>query len=938
MLKETLLSMAVIALLSGCGGTTGSTSSSTVKNDKSIAVRSVVFKANQTCANGGVEIFTGIDTNGNGVLDLNEQTSSETICNGTNGTNGVDGKSAYQIWLDANNTGTEADFLNSLKGSNGIDGIDGTDGTSALVATNSLPAGDAHCSNGGVEILIGMDNNRDNILQSSEVTSTRYVCNGTNGMNAQTAPIIHTLYTSPTVAFPNQMINLGAVVSDPDGGTMHYSWKDANGTELSQDVTLTTHAPSAEGSYLYSFSAIDDMNNSITGYIDVQVMVSDSGQPTQNQSVVVGDTNVSIAIDQNISLAPVTGDIDGTLLVGGPDQNVIGAIFMKPDFDSRGNAQTILDDTINTLSTSLQNGNSAQFTNISTRNLPSSTAIPSGVMAYYDVHLNGAEKPVSLLNKIVALIGSNVRGGVVTTSLSDTSSFASDKRFRVGFTVQYIDATHVLTRVAVVERYDYNNYSGVMQDILNPFSVQTTGQVLEHRQESFTAHDTSVTNKVDFLFVVDNSASMNSHQNNVRQAAQDFATSLANSNLDYHIGIITTDNSNLVGGGFIDNNITEFEQRVMVGTNGSPTETGIYESEQALMSTAYGDDHNGSVTLSGYPRQGAHLNVIILTDERSQYTSRSNHTFDVNHNLFVDRGYTVYGIINQRSAGQYSELIQVTGGSEAPIASTDYSGLMSSIATDSGSVASGYRLSHAGTIDNVKVDGVYVQRNSADGWTYDAGTNVLLFHGNAVPQVNANIEVNYEYYRALAVTNLTLSIDANATYQVDDIIELHGIALYEDNSSGPLAINSNDMNITTSNASVIALVNGELKAMAPGNADINVMLDNGVQSSISLTIQDYPLVTANQVITGIHLARNETATYKFEAAQSGTLTFESNSSYDTYAYLYDANMTLITSNDDGGNDRNFRIVHALDAGTYYLRAKGYGGREIPSMDLNITFQ
>lgn len=33
---------------------------------------------------------------------------------GANGNNGVDGKSAYQIWLDLGNAGTEQDFLNSI--------------------------------------------------------------------------------------------------------------------------------------------------------------------------------------------------------------------------------------------------------------------------------------------------------------------------------------------------------------------------------------------------------------------------------------------------------------------------------------------------------------------------------------------------------------------------------------------------------------------------------------------------------------------------------------------------------------------------------------------------------------------------------------------------------------------------------------------------------
>ena len=48
---------------------------------------------------------------------------------GANGQDGVDGKSAYQIWLDNGNTGTETDFLNWLKGKDGTNGVDGKDGT-----------------------------------------------------------------------------------------------------------------------------------------------------------------------------------------------------------------------------------------------------------------------------------------------------------------------------------------------------------------------------------------------------------------------------------------------------------------------------------------------------------------------------------------------------------------------------------------------------------------------------------------------------------------------------------------------------------------------------------------------------------------------------------------------------------------------------------------
>lgn len=58
---------------------------------------------------------------------------------GTDGADGANGKSAYQIWLDAGNTGTEEEYLASLKGDKGdkgdtgeqgIQGPPGTDGTS----------------------------------------------------------------------------------------------------------------------------------------------------------------------------------------------------------------------------------------------------------------------------------------------------------------------------------------------------------------------------------------------------------------------------------------------------------------------------------------------------------------------------------------------------------------------------------------------------------------------------------------------------------------------------------------------------------------------------------------------------------------------------------------------------------------------------------------
>lgn len=48
------------------------------------------------------------------------------------GVTGADGKSAYQIWLEQGNRGTEQDFLNSLKGQDGTQGIQGEKGADGI--------------------------------------------------------------------------------------------------------------------------------------------------------------------------------------------------------------------------------------------------------------------------------------------------------------------------------------------------------------------------------------------------------------------------------------------------------------------------------------------------------------------------------------------------------------------------------------------------------------------------------------------------------------------------------------------------------------------------------------------------------------------------------------------------------------------------------------
>jgi uncharacterized protein YjbI with pentapeptide repeats len=68
-----------------------------------------------------------------GSVQISWNQTGSAGANGVNGTNGADGESAYEIWLDLGNSGTERDFIDSLRGA------DGTDGNLALAGQNCPP-------------------------------------------------------------------------------------------------------------------------------------------------------------------------------------------------------------------------------------------------------------------------------------------------------------------------------------------------------------------------------------------------------------------------------------------------------------------------------------------------------------------------------------------------------------------------------------------------------------------------------------------------------------------------------------------------------------------------------------------------------------------------------------------------------------------------------
>ena len=201
-----LLATAVSLGLAGCGGGGNGAIVAPVLSaaaGSAVLVATATEAAGANCVAGGVRIKSGLDTNGNGVLEDSEVKDAVFACNGVPG----------------------------LPGTSGTPGMAGTPGEviASLVRTGSEPVG-THCAAAGVRIQSGLDANKNGTLEATEVKDTVFACNGTSSP-ASVASLLRSS-TEPAGA------NCAA------GGVRIQSGQDANGNGTLEDseVRLTNYA------------------------------------------------------------------------------------------------------------------------------------------------------------------------------------------------------------------------------------------------------------------------------------------------------------------------------------------------------------------------------------------------------------------------------------------------------------------------------------------------------------------------------------------------------------------------------------------------------------------------------------------------------------------------------------------------------------------------
>lgn len=241
-IKSIIYVTLIAAALMGCGTKTQEVIVTGNPGQDGISMGLDVSSSAPSCLAGGSTIKSFVDENRNSTLDLNEVVKQSTvICNGvngTNGTNGVDGTSvsvstataecgtaggivvsagmltypicngakgdmgpsgvnglngaagpagapglsAYQIWLNAGNSGSEQDFLDSLKGA---DGDDGANGLSAYQVWLTLPGNAGKTESQFISSLTGPTGSSGSDGQDGKSAYQTWLDLGNTGTEAQ---------------------------------------------------------------------------------------------------------------------------------------------------------------------------------------------------------------------------------------------------------------------------------------------------------------------------------------------------------------------------------------------------------------------------------------------------------------------------------------------------------------------------------------------------------------------------------------------------------------------------------------------------------------------------------------------------------------------------------------------------------------------------------
>jgi hypothetical protein len=290
---------------------------------------------------------------------------------------------------------------------------------------------------------------------------------------------------------------------------------------------------------------------------------------------------------------------------------------------------------------------------------------------------------------------------------------------------------------------------------------------------------------IDFLWVVDDTASMLDDREQVASAAGLFFETLNSSLLDFRIAVVSTQMLNdewfIVEPGFSDR-LTDFETQI----RRPPRQTGPPGSEFGLETTLnvvdLADSHFASANQRWRP--DARRVVVYMSDEEDQNVKNAvargvtgcdasvdplltdcpivNDVIDVLRDREivafaiggdVPGGCSRDGRATAEASAAYRRVAFETGGTFSSLCSDDLGGTVDAMIRAALGAASQFELIDAPMSSTIRIvrNGRVVPRSRTNGWEYDPVANSIVFQGDARPELSDEIAIGYR-----ALLDLTL--------------------------------------------------------------------------------------------------------------------------------------------------------------------------------------
>jgi hypothetical protein len=264
--------------------------------------------------------------------------------------------------------------------------------------------------------------------------------------------------------------------------------------------------------------------------------------------------------------------------------------------------------------------------------------------------------------------------------------------------------------------------------------------------------------RADVLFVIDNSCSMSQEQEDLSASASKFARTLIGSDVDFQIGVITTDSPELRGPivtPATTDIVGELESQFLVGTGGNPIEKGM---DQAIATTSSGGAFSWD---AGVLREDSFLTMIFVTDEPGDDIRPVLDYSDWFQGLYGYENLAIFSVINPINplipdtgfrdvctaeyAPRYVELAMLNPGSSIDICGS-WRDSLTMIAESSYRPVLEFEMSRTPVepaFITVTINGII---SPLSDWEYDgtAGNRILFDRSNA-PTGEDVVQITYQY-------------------------------------------------------------------------------------------------------------------------------------------------------------------------------------------------